>query len=552
MSVATIAPPASRVAARSPEVELLGHAATSVAACGLDTWQPVATHSHLLRGGPRSGGEEAKATLLAWCRRHGVRAAGIGSPWEEHSAAHYRRYEGPDRDLYYSPGFDPQTVKDEAAVQACLAALNREAAGQTLFYLDNETPKARFGHLWWFGWHYDYPAWHDYSQDRPIQYFASDSHCELNARTGQPHRRRPYLEIVAAQRAHGALGIWAHPTSWWTGGEGQFVTNIASELPLHLLADGRVDGLVAMGYDACHRGYQELWFDFLDRGYRVPGFAESDACFGEAKVLSFPRAFLTYLPLDQDVTLPRIQQGARTGNVFLSTGGRLRLTVDGVGMGQVCPTAPDRRHTIRLDVFPPPGQERLGRVELLGPGGRVLWRRDQAEPGTYTFACPGRDRRGWLLARTFGQDDNPQARQQAIVDHTLGNPVYLRPATAGDPAPLLTELCLNVAAGSPWHGGQAVFESAAGEPLGRVALRGDLHEFLPANSRLRLIAPSGAQSVRYLAMENLRVQALLQYLHDGEFRRDHPGLTPGEVPVAAFRFDEMAAALARCDWQLEA
>ena len=31
-----------------------------------------------------------------------------------------------------------------------------------------------------------------------------------------------------------------------------------------------------MGYDACHRGYQRLWFHLLDTGAAVPGFAETD------------------------------------------------------------------------------------------------------------------------------------------------------------------------------------------------------------------------------------------------------------------------------------
>ena len=36
-------------------------------------------------------------------------------------------------------------------------------------------------------------------------------------------------------------------------------------------------------------------------------------------------------------------------------------------------------------------------------------------------------------------------------------------------------------------------------------------------------------------MENARVRALMDYLADGIFRNDWPGLQPGEVPVEAFR-----------------
>ena len=46
-----------------------------------------------------------------------------------------------------------------------------------------------------------------------------------------------------------------------------------------------------------------------------------------------------------------------------------------------------------------------------------------------------------------------------------------------------------------------------------------------------------------LAATSRRVRALMDYLADGHFRRDFPGLVPGQVPVAAFRLDEMPAAL---------
>ena len=113
---------------------------------------------------------------------------------------------------------------------------------RTHFFLDNETPKARYGHMWWIGWHYDLPPWHDY--DQPFdRWMCEQSDPNDDSDEPVPYQRRPYLQILAIQHAHGALGFWAHPTSWWRGDKGRFITNLATEMPAHAIAHGkRPDG----------------------------------------------------------------------------------------------------------------------------------------------------------------------------------------------------------------------------------------------------------------------------------------------------------------------
>ena len=93
--------------------------------------------------------------------------------------------------------------------------------------------------MWWFGYDYDAPAWHDYSQDRPLEYWSGEPEREINAITGEPHRRRSLLEIMAHQRQAGAVGVFAHPTSGGSIGTGSSSRNIASELALFLAVDAR-------------------------------------------------------------------------------------------------------------------------------------------------------------------------------------------------------------------------------------------------------------------------------------------------------------------------
>ncbi|MEK7413392.1 MAG: hypothetical protein AAB263_08750, partial [Planctomycetota bacterium] len=321
----------------------------------LAMWAPVVTHTHLLRTG-RLPAVQVPDLLQSWTHNHRVRAIGVGSPWESASSAAYARGEAIDRDRYYAGLIPPAEVMCADAVHGLVAGLNKHSSG-CCYYLDNETPKCRYGHIWYFGWKYLWPAWHDYDQGREVWFNESDTAAEINPLTGAPHRRRAYLEVVHEQRRHGALAIWAHPTSWWKD-HGHFVTNIAAELPLQLHADGMVDGMAVMGYDACHRSYQELWFHLLDSGAVIPGFAETDACFDNGERKADELLLATRLPLGNDASLERIIATARRGLAFATSGPHLTITIDGTPMGSSLPTASGRRHRVRITAWPAPGGRR--------------------------------------------------------------------------------------------------------------------------------------------------------------------------------------------------
>src|SRR5437764_4251255 len=79
----------------------------------LAQYPAVLTHTHNWRfadGEPRNSFENAEENLVAWCARLGIRAVGVGSAWDPANDALFRRFEGPDRDLYYSGKFDQKSV----------------------------------------------------------------------------------------------------------------------------------------------------------------------------------------------------------------------------------------------------------------------------------------------------------------------------------------------------------------------------------------------------------------------------------------------------------
>ncbi len=436
-------------------------------------------HSHFMRSA-RADFATCVANLAEWIQMHDVKAFGVGSPWGPAQATAMRRCEHEDRDAYYAGRLgDDFLFRDE--MRATLATLSRACPGVN-FFLDNETPKNRYGHLWYIGYAPVVPGWHDYSQDRRVAFTEDelgDPALDQNALTGKAHFRRPYAEVVAEQRARGALAIYAHPTSWWLDPAGGFVTNIAADLPPQLLLDGGLDGLTVMGYDAYHRHYQALWFDILDRGYRVPGLAEQD-CSPAGRILGHKDdAILNYIPdCDHTPTVVEFKDAVRDFRTTMSSGPDLRLVSLRADGGTVL---------ARCLCAPAPGETRLSKVEIVGRGGRVRAVLEDAGRGEVEFAFSRAEGDTWFVARCFGEScgDYAHLPQQAVRVSALTNPKWLDDAPP-PPAPVRA-------------------------------------------------------SVPY--MENRRVRDLMDYLADGRFRADWPGLQPGEVPVEAFRLDEFKAAL---------
>ena len=491
------------------------------------SWRTVLTHTHMFSGELRP--PASYRNLAKWAAAAGIDALGVGSPFTPETAAMYGKFEEESRGLYYSGDFDPQSVKFPDKVQQLITDLNRHARGRTLFYLDNETPKARYGHIWWVGWHHDFPDWHDY--DQPFDRWMTGLQKPGNRQPEpMPYRRRPYMEIVGTQRAHGALAFWAHPTSWWRNDRGAFITNIASEMPAHLFADGMIDGLVIMGYDPYRPSYLELWFSLLDHGYRVTGVAETDKGLSTAKVWNAQHILLTHVhagarPLD----LAGLKRALQRGRVYSSSEPFVEILVDGQPMGGVVPTSARQAHRVEIRAGPA-----LGRVELLGKGGQRLWQTGPTTGGTFTLQVPGSDRPAYLVARVFG--DLPEGKPaRDVKQFAISNPVYLHPRGTHFPAPATTALTLTIDAQSPYRGGEVWLESASGERLGKHKLRaGQLRTEMPASGRITLVTMDGWRETHYLINANPAVTRLQRYLYRGQFLEESPNLPIGDVPAKAF------------------
>ena len=519
----------------------------------LDQYPGVVNHTHNWRfEHAESHGSfgDAEKALVTWCAHLGIRAIGVGSAWDPENDAMFQRFEGPDRDLYYSGKFDQKSVMQTGHIRGIIAHLNALSGGRTMFYLDNETPKNRMGHVWWFNYFYDYPAWHDYSQDRPIRMYRDDPSIEINPLNGRPQVRRDLFEIMAVQHRAGAVGVFAHPTRWWIS-DGKFVTNIAALAGVFLIANGRLDGLSMMTDRPFNSSAQKLWLSFLDTGAVVPGFAETDFFLNQASQHSSLATFRNFMHLGRSsITPEHLRDAARAGDSFASNGAFLTITVDGVPMGSICRTAANRVHRVRIEAYPASGSM-LSLIQLIGLHGDVLAEKHGFPGGVLEYELAGSDDPRYVIARAFGPGDDPVTAPQKVREAAITNPVYLHPAGFAV-SPTQTACTLHIPSSSRWLGGTIEFEDWDGRRIQtRKVSPGVIRITLPANARIDLKKPGQSEMNFSIAMENHAVENSISYLTTGRFRDDFPNLQPGEVPPEAFHLEELKRALASFDYTLD-
>jgi len=240
----------------------------------------------------------------------------------------------------------------------------------------------------------------------------------------------------------------------------------------------------------------------------------------------------------------------RRGDVFFSNGGFVNVSVDGVPMGSVCRTEPDKRHKLRIEVYPPEN-EKLGRIEVIGKHGAVIASEDHFAGGVLEYELPGKAETDYVVVRAFGAGDDPHHDPDRVKYLAVSNPVYLWPE-GFHPMPARTACTLHVASSSRWNGGLLEFQTADGQLIAKERIRpGVIRRLVPASSRIVLSKPSLKNRMFYIAMENLEVEKDVSYLRYGEFRKDYPNVPERVVPPEAFHLAHLRQALCRFDYDLQ-
>jgi len=309
-------------------------------------------HSHICRVAEKPGRplQEHRDAL----REAGLNYFGFGHPWEPWDLQLAREWESDPAKVH---AYRVEKIWETRDADEWLRAERFErwqkelSTGDFLFGIDQETPKIRFGHLWWLGWRPEKAPWHDYD--------AVFDPWQMNRQGPRPPLFcRMIPEAIRAQVALGAMPVYAHPTSWWTH-NGNHVTNIASTLVPDILTGQAAGCLVVMGYDADQIHYQRLWFQLLEKGYFITGVAETDACLDGSE--RFERAVFQNISPTSEFTTQGIQEALRRGHNVMTTGFGLSVRCGEAGPGDrvedrggaihVRASRLDRSHTYRLSII---------------------------------------------------------------------------------------------------------------------------------------------------------------------------------------------------------
>jgi len=366
-----------------------------------------AGHSHVFRKSPHAQPIEAHCRML---QDLGLNYFGFGHPWSAWDLALIREWEGSEekKRLYHHDQIwqrtDPAVWTDPGRFQEWRT---KYSTSDFIFEIDCETPKIRFGHLWWLGWQPEHAPWHDYDT-----YW---SHWEVSdeRRRGEPpppFTMRIQAQVIRAQVAMGSLPVYAHPTSWWWQ-DGQHVSNIASTLVPDILTGQAAGCLVVMGYEATHKHYQELWFNLLNKGYFMTGVAETDACLD---MVPFERAVFQNITSVTDFSTRGIQDELIAGRNVMTTGPDLQLTCGHFGPGDLCHEAGGLVNIVCSGIQPGHNY-RLAIIH----GGRVA--REWTLHGVSEFCADYvHDGEGWIVARLINES--------LPHDAALTNPLFFKKA----------------------------------------------------------------------------------------------------------------------------
>lgn len=244
----------------------------------------------------------------------------------------------------------------------------------------------------------------------------------------------------------------------------------ASGVVFDVLSGPTFDCLDVMSEKADDVEAQRLWFDLLNRGYRIAATASSGAVLdGDANTL--PGQFRTYVRLDGDATPGRLAQALSQGHSFVSSGPVLLFSVFAAGPGSDLPVGRKRRATLQAWAG---GDDHLTRIELIR-NGEVMdtWPLDD-HPRTHKLAVTLEDTVGcWYVAKCYGADQTQVA---------LTNPIYFREGDYQPPEPVQAVVRgdIQLADGTPISEAQVLVKN----PLGQVIV-----QTTARNGQFRLWAP---------------------------------------------------------------
>jgi len=461
-------------------------------------------------------------------------------------------------------------------------AYARHSDDAFVLYYGAEMPKYRTGHTWWLNLR-SLRGYFDATMDTIYenQYYQTESPLQWTFER-LPFSNIPDVELVPRFRAaDGAVAIIPHPTSWWRQKRGQvekYTTNVCEYLSFSLLAGGLWDGIVILGYDRDHYFYQNLWFNILNRGYRLTPVAELDGGYGPDN--KFPYGSMrVYYQIGDRMTPAGLAEAVRKGRTFVTSGPIVFAGIDGrYRIGDIVP-ADNIPHTLRIEAYASGEADDFLSYLIVFRNGEIfkLWDVRDQRPRKLDRTLEIVEREpAWYAVKVYGKEawDDPAhldimavCRQiesgnfsNAVKKESrmaLTSPFYFRPTDWKEPDGLRSEVRLEVVdpeSGAPVHEVTAGIELFGERIDSLYSAHGSFEFTMPVGAVLRLSAPGYPILRRGLYLDYPPHAEIIEEFASGlwlERKNWRETLGPGQVPWEAFEFEKTRNVLSKVIWTIE-
>lgn len=443
-----------------------------------------------------------------------------------------------------------------------------------------ESPKLRYGHTWYvnhpglqdpLG---DYLKWHDVDYYDMLNSAINKIPDSVDLRGTYYSKWNPPFVDRLNYRAKGAFSVAAHPTRWWhQRPDKNFpATNVAADLVFDLLTAQSYDGLVVLGDCKDNIFNQSLWFNLLNRGYRLVPVAETD---GNIANGSFGHLAVTYVRTGKEEFDNRsFVENLKEGHTMLSGKATMFLTVDGVYPPGTVLTADNKDHSIKVKVFSEPLSDEYVSYLVLYHNGKVAdiadFREQKKREIEHTFTVSDTET-AWYVVKSYGKNYPKEELQFDVLaysDHckrtpdndyekftgiSFTAPVFFDAPGWKAPEPLKSRI----------HG-KIMDEN--GRPLGNLPVeiwnindklaelttddQGNFKIEAPATIDIRFTLPDGRTQQQWLFYEYPPLLDLIEDTYTISWAKRFPNLQSGQMPWEAFHFDELKETLKEIRWNV--
>lgn len=406
---------------------------------------------------------------------------------------------------------DPRAIE-----QAC----RRVSTTDLMLTWNMESPKNYWrgdvSHCMGHGWTFGMRGYTADGRDAITQLDALNAHDYESEKAPAPN-----FESHALIHELGGIVSYTHPCRWWWGKWGgqagfpleekKFVSNMAAELPFDTVAGptyDTIDVLMQTREREANGKTEKMWFMLLNKGYRIPATASSDATFDNPGS-AVPGAVRVYTHVDGTPSIEAIKSAMKAGRNFVTSGPLVIFTMGGHMAGDVVRVRGRMRLPVSVQAWASgePG-EGLRKIELIRNGVVAkTFEFDRPVPEFTTTFDIDEAATSWYVLRCTGSGPGQVA---------LANPIYFEDSSYHAPQPTQAQVQIQLAneSGEPIEGICEVLRMVGSRPVvqSRHQVRnGSLAVQAPATARLRLSSPGRQSETRSIFADT---PALLQNAFD--------------------------------------